>query len=151
MMDDLVRLTGEDREMLKEASEILEGIDCDDEDTRNFCQYLAGRLAGLSGRVPDAATDTIQRPMSEIIAAEKEFFDKRWYDRSSMIATKEIGPKKYRDLGAKGRKRIEEQYGKENLGPYTDFEWGELHGKHIAMRWVLDPEAGWDDEGLGDT
>jgi hypothetical protein len=143
-MDDLIRLTPQDREILREAAEAL----MEDE------PYMAGRLAGLSGRVPDGATDVVERPMAEIIAAEKEFFDKRWYDRSMMMARREVGgekAKKFRELGAQHRVEIEEKYGKENLGPYTDFEWGELHGKHVALRWVLDPEADWDSEGLGDT
>lgn len=45
MEHDLVKLSDEDREMLKVASEKLLEID----------PYLAGRLAGLSGRVPEGA------------------------------------------------------------------------------------------------
>ncbi len=32
--------------------------------------------------------------------------------------------------------------GKDNLGPYTDFEWGMINGKLSALRWVLGDE--WD-------
>jgi hypothetical protein len=32
--------------------------------------------------------------------------------------------------------------GAENLGPYTDFEWGMINGKLSALRWVTGSE--WD-------
>ena len=31
-------------------------------------------------------------------------------------------------IGADAARRMEEEYGKDNLGPYTDFEWGMIHG-----------------------
>jgi hypothetical protein len=34
------------------------------------------------------------------------------------------------------------EYGKENFGPWTDFEWGMLNGKLSAIRWMLGDE--WD-------
>jgi len=40
------------------------------------------------------------------------------------------------------RKRVEAQYGKGSLGPYSDFEWGMINGKLSALRWVLGDE--WD-------
>ena len=40
-------------------------------------------------------------------------------------------------------KEIEEKYGRHNLGPYTDFEWGMLTGKMVALRWVMGCQ--WDD------
>ena len=40
------------------------------------------------------------------------------------------------------RKKVEARYGKENLGLYTDFEWGMINGKLSALRWVMGDE--WD-------
>ena len=42
----------------------------------------------------------------------------------------------------KSAQRVIQQYGEENLGPYSDFEWGMLNGKLSALRWVMGEE--WD-------
>ncbi|MDB5584433.1 MAG: hypothetical protein JWR80_9609 [Bradyrhizobium sp.] len=39
-------------------------------------------------------------------------------------------------------KRTEDEVGLENLGPWSDFEWGMLNGKLSALRWVTGSE--WD-------
>jgi hypothetical protein len=104
------------------------------------------------------------RSLKEIQEAEEELTLKRWYDRHQMrsVAIK-AGKTKLVDKedfskppprggrpiekeiwkGAmKAAKEVERRFGKRNLGPYTDFEWGMLAGKHSAIRWVLGYE--WD-------
>jgi predicted nucleic acid-binding protein len=39
-------------------------------------------------------------------------------------------------------RKVEEEIGSENLGPWTDFEWGMVNGKLSALRWVLGED--WD-------
>jgi len=46
------------------------------------------------------------------------------------------------DRPGPGRTRVEATYGAENLGPYTDFEWGMINGKLSALQWVTGSE--WD-------
>jgi len=91
-------------------------------------------------------TDT-RRSLKAIIAAEQEMYDKRWYDRHAMTKANiesgrtKIDPGIWRRALRAG-KEVEKRYGKKNLGPYSDFEWGILAGKHAALRWVLGDD--WD-------
>jgi hypothetical protein len=81
----------------------------------------------------------------EIESAEHECFQRRWYDRSIMLA------QSGKDIGAAkdARARIEEKH--TDLEPMSDFDWGYLAGKHAALRWVLWDDVDWDEPGLGDT
>jgi hypothetical protein len=87
------------------------------------------------------------RSLKEVQRAEQEYYDKRWYDRHSMMWQLRHEKRFKKDLKVmveahKGAKEIERKYGKKNLGPYSDHEWGVLAGKHAALRWVLGDE--WD-------
>jgi hypothetical protein len=103
------------------------------------------------------------RRLTEILDVVSELTDKVWYNRHQFrkqqiqrgkikLVEKETFPVKnharrpiQRDVweGAiKSAKKLEKQYGPENLGPWTDFEWGMINGKLSALRWVLGEE--WD-------
>ena len=103
------------------------------------------------------------RRFSEILSSISELTDKVWYNRHQnwkyliekgkiKIVEKETFPIKdharrpiQRDIweGAlRAAKKVEKKYGAENLGPWTDFEWGMINGKLSALRWVLGDE--WD-------
>jgi len=103
------------------------------------------------------------RRLSEIVTAIDELVTKVWYNRHQVlrqkieqgkikIVDKEIFPVKdhrrrpiQRDIweGAlRAAADVETKYGLENLGPWSDFEWGMINGKLSALRWVLGDE--WD-------
>lgn len=102
------------------------------------------------------------RSLAEVLAAIDKFTDMVWYDRHQMRAqgvksgrTKVIDRKEWsletnsstmvKDIWAgalRAAKAVEKQYGKKNLGPWTDFEWGMLNGKLSALRWFIGYE--WD-------
>jgi hypothetical protein len=103
------------------------------------------------------------RRLKEILDAMDLLFHQVWYTRHmnlrymvetgrTKIVEKETFPVKdhrkrpiQRDVweGAlKAAARVEKEYGLENLGPWSDFEWGMINGKLSALRWVLGDE--WD-------
>lgn len=104
------------------------------------------------------------RALSELLEAENKLTTQIWYGRKwGIIAAVESGKQKRvpRDIWEASTpeqrrglivdeiwdgmiaamKSAEEQY-PEELGPWTDFEWGMLSGKLSAIRWVLGDE--WD-------
>lgn len=87
------------------------------------------------------------RTMDEIADMANEFCEKIWFDRHLTLRYKvengleTVHPEIW--AGAlKSAQRVIQQYGEENLGPYSDFEWGMLNGKLSALRWVMGEE--WD-------
>lgn len=88
------------------------------------------------------------RGLEEILAAEKEMFDKVWYERSmrhdrELLAEGKMDElKEHERVARKGRERVEATYCGDDLGPYDAFEVGMLNGKLSALRWVLGDE--WD-------
>ncbi len=87
------------------------------------------------------------RTLKEVLEAENMFFDKIWFDRHLSLeyrieqGIEDVNPEIWKGA-MEGAKKVIEKYGEENLGPYSDFEWGMLNGKLSALRWVLGCE--WD-------
>ena len=87
------------------------------------------------------------RSIEEIANATEEFLDKIWFDRHLSLKYRiehegeTVNPDIWKGALASAQKVID-KYGEENLGPYSDFEWGMLNGKLSALRWVLGEE--WD-------
>lgn len=87
------------------------------------------------------------RNQDEVSEAMEELFDKIWYDRHQILKYRvlneeeEIDPDIWKGALDSARK-VEEKYGRENLGPWSDFEWGMINGKLSALRWFFGDE--WD-------
>jgi hypothetical protein len=103
------------------------------------------------------------RGLTEILVAEDVLLNQVWYNRHVLlrervesgrvkVVEKETYPRPpggretvQRDVwkGAlKSARRVERRCGRQNLGPYSDFDWGMINGKLSALRWVLGDE--WD-------
>jgi PIN domain len=103
------------------------------------------------------------RGLTEILEAEDLLFHQVWYNRhwnmrigiekgKIKVVNKETFPRLagaqetiQRDvlkMALKAARNVEHRYGKKNLGPWDDFEWGMINGKFSALRWVLGDE--WD-------
>ena len=104
------------------------------------------------------------RGLTELLEAEHLLERKVWYDRHSMRRSavenghcKIVSREQYAELegyppdvivrdiweGAlAAAKATEDELGGDNLGPWSDFEWGMLNGKLSALRWVLGED--WD-------
>jgi hypothetical protein len=106
------------------------------------------------------------RRASEISDAIEELTNQVWYDRHmvtrykietgriKLVPRTDYAPKNPRDrerlmvadiwAGAlKSARRLEKKYGKNNLGPYSKFDWGMINGKLSALRWVFGED--WDE------
>jgi hypothetical protein len=103
------------------------------------------------------------RALTEILDALDLLFHQVWYNRhwnmrigvergEIKIVEKQTFPRPpgapetiQRDvlkMAIKAAQRVERRYGKKNLGPWDNFEWGMINGKLSALRWVLGDE--WD-------
>jgi hypothetical protein len=81
------------------------------------------------------------RNQEEIAEAEDELTDRVWYERHLVLMAENPDRPGMKEA-ERAAKAIRQELGDQKLGPYTDFEWGELNGKLSALRWVLGDE--WD-------
>jgi hypothetical protein len=82
------------------------------------------------------------RPTDEIVELIGELLDKVWYNRHLFYRQQveegsEICDPKIMAGAIKSAKKVEKKYGRDALGPYSDFDWGMMNGKLSALRWVL--------------
>jgi hypothetical protein len=104
------------------------------------------------------------RSLSEITAAEQLIFRQIWYNRhldflhrvdvGEIEVVEQVGKtvdgynrqdqitRDTLETAVAAGERARKEVGVENLGPWTDFEWGMLNGKLSALRWVTGAE--WD-------
>src|SRR5262249_30872343 len=142
--------------IIAENEEVL--FDCTEGDTSSGVSFFADSLEeaerilnehtavpGKGGVIngPDSAGPALMvlpmRTRDDIGAAADEFCDKVWYDRQQLLYDRH---QIRRTDGEDVARCIEDKYGKANLSPYDDFEWGMINGKLSALRWVLGDE--WD-------
>ena len=76
----------------------------------------------------------------EIQRGRIKLVDKETYPRP--VGARETIQRDVWDGALKSARRVEEKYGKKNLGPWDDFEWGMINGKLSALRWALGDD--WD-------
>jgi hypothetical protein len=106
--------------------------------------------------------DQPRRRIADVETAEQEFFEKVWYRRHMLLRERvERGniqivesqtpaverprrsiPRDTWEAALLAAEAIETRYGRENLRPRSDFDWGMINGKLSAIRWVLGGE--WD-------
>ncbi len=82
------------------------------------------------------------RPTDVIVELIDELLDKVWYNRHLLYrhrieSGKETCDPKIMAGAIQSAKQVEKKYGKDGLGPYSDFEWGMMNGKLSALRWAL--------------
>jgi predicted nucleic acid-binding protein len=84
----------------------------------------------------------MQMTLERIALGELRVVEKETYPRPRGRGRETIARSVVDGIG-RSLARREKQYGKKSLGPWSDFDWGVLNGKLMALRWVFGQE--WDD------
>lgn len=140
--------------------------DFDDIFSSNNAFYFNNLLPALN-HIDEDVVSTIEfehdyteetRGLREILDAMDELVDKIWYNRHQNrmyflekgdIEIVPSGTKRYGNnvihedvlqRAIEAAQKVEEKY--EDVGPWSDFEWGMINGKLSALRWVLGDD--WD-------
>ena len=145
--------------------------DFDSSFTKIKSKYFISLSEALNNVDPDVVDEVLfertwheePRGLAEILESEHKLFNQVWYNRHcnlrhhvesglTKVVEKETYPKKpngpetiQKDVWAMAQKsgrRVARSLGKDNIGPWDDFEWGMLNGKLSALRWILGEE--WD-------
>ncbi|MDD5300085.1 MAG: hypothetical protein PHD65_06295 [Gallionella sp.] len=102
----------------------------------------------------DTCIDNASRSLKELQQAEDFLYHQIWFNRNKrrLNAIQEtkmihgeistIQQEAFDECGMKTLHDVVQRYGKENFGPWDDFEWGMINGKLSAIRWVLGDD--WD-------
>lgn len=132
-----------------------------------YCINIGDALSNMHLKGPMAwlyqSNDQVIRSVSDISDVIDELEQKIWYDRH-MVSRQKIErgveklvpklpdvpwPKRKNliqqdiwDGALKSAAKVERRFGKENLGPWSKFDWGMMNGKLSALRWVLGDD--WD-------
>ncbi len=136
-----------DKELLDRISARVESMA-----SKQDLEEAVNRLLGFNQVAAHALSEDDEEPLErrselEILETLEELFDKIWYDRHQVLMHRRAEGKTEIDAtllktAQDAATRVEQTYGAENLGPWTDFQWGMLNGKLSALRWVIGYE--WD-------
>ena len=128
---------------------ILERLTSSLDSEKTFSQIIVLNQEKLQPDLDEdlGACETESRTIEEITDAIRMFLDKIWFDRHLSLkyrienGIETVNPEIW-EGALKSAQKVIDKYGEDNLGPYSDFEWGMLNGKLSALRWVLGDE--WD-------
>jgi hypothetical protein len=91
------------------------------------------------------------RKKIEVLAEEQRLYDQLWYARHMTMEMPEHVPEDIVKQAEAKARQVEKEYTKEHLDgiQHDEYEVGVLHGKLMALRWMLG--MNWDEDGILDS